>query len=219
MMNVGMPQMAGAPHGEAVGGSLTRDQIVRQTVIDVRSTDPKSKLRSDQCRSLRQSAERLADRLAGLDEVTQRIVIGLCTQRRMVADGAMLDGFVDEARMVSEALHAQHAPWRDTYGRDLGQRPERMLWIMKELVVRSRCQMDPKTRMAPSGCKGLRDRAEALAQSILDLDDETQEVVMGFCVRGGMADGSQLQGYIDQAKLLITALHEPFPPPLPPPQR
>jgi hypothetical protein len=195
---------------------MTRDEIVRRAVIDIRSADPNGKLRSDQCRALRTRAEKLADRIENMNEVMQRIVIGLSVQRGGIPEGAMLDGFIDEARMVSDALNAPLGPWNDVYGRDQGQRPARMMEIVRDLMVRTRAQMDPKTRMAAAGCKSLRDRCHKLAESILDLDAETQEVVIAFCVRGGIADGSQLQTYIDQARLVVNALHETFPPPLPP---
>lgn len=198
---------------------MTRDIIVREIVIAVRTMDHKSKLRSDQCRNLRQQAERLADRIVAMDDVTQRIVVGLCSQRGIIADGAMLDQFVDEAKLVSEALSSAPPPWRDGYNRDLGERPPRMLEIIKELVVRTRVQMDARTRMAQISCKALRDRAEQLAQQILDLDHDTQEVVIGFCVHGGMADGSHLQSYVDQARLLVQALNEEYPPPMAQPTR
>lgn len=195
---------------------LSREEIVRRTVIEVRCADHKSRLRSDQCRALRANAEKLADRIEKMDPVIQHIVIGMTAQRGGVPDGAMLDGFVDEARLVSQTLRAPLGPWNDGYGRDRGERPPRLLELIRELMVRSRIQMDPKTRLGATGCKALRERCHKLAESILDLDTEVQDVVLAFCMRGGVAEGSQLQTYIDQARLLVLALHETFPPPLAP---
>jgi len=198
---------------------MTRDIIVREIVIAVRTMDHKSKLRSDQCRNLRQQAERLADKVVAMDDVTQRIVVGLCSQRGIIADGAMLDQFIDEAKLISQSLTDTPPPWRDGYGRDLGERPPRMQEIIKELVVRTRVRMDARTRMELASCKALRDRAEQLAQQILDLDHDTQEVIIGFCVYGGIADGSHLQSYVDQARLVVQALNEEYPPPMAQPAR
>ena len=203
-----------APQGPT---RLTRDEIVRRTVIDVRSADIKSKLRSDQCRALRISAEKLADRIEDMDPMSQEIVIGLTAHRGGIPDGAMLDGFIDEARMVSEAFRVPQGPWLDSYGRDQGERPPRLMALMRTLMVRTRCQMDPKTRLAAPGCKTLRDRCHKLAESLLEYDPEVQDVVVAFCVRGGLAEGSQLATHIDQARLLVAALNETYPPPLPPP--
>jgi len=191
---------------------LTRDEIVRRTVIDVRSADIKSKLRSDQCRALRVNAEKFADRIEDLDPMSQEIVIGLTARRGTIPDGAMLDGFIDEARMTSEAFRLPHGPWLDGYGRDQGERPPRMMELMRTLMVRSRSQMDPKTRLAAPGCRTLRDRCHRLAEALLEYEPEIQDVVVEFCVRGGIAEGSQLASHIDQARLLIHALHETYPP-------
>jgi hypothetical protein len=198
---------------------LTRDEIVRRTVIDVRSADIKSKLRSDQCRALRVNAEKFADRLEDLDPMTQEIVIGLTARRGGIPDGAMLDGFIDEARMVSEAFRVPQGPWLDQYGRDQGERPPRLMELMRALMVRTRSQMDPKTRLAAPGCRTLRDRCHKLAEALLEYEPEIQDVVVEFCVRGGIAEGSQLASHIDQARLLVNALHETYPPPLPPPHQ
>jgi len=204
-----------APAPAPALAKLTHAEIVHRAVVDVRSADLKSKLRSDQCRALRANAERFAERVADLDAVTQQIVIGMAAHRGGIPDGALLDGYIDEARMVSEVLRVPLGPWHDAYGRDQGERPARMIEMMRELMVRTRCQMDPKTRMAAAGCKALRDRCHKLAESIIDLDVELQDMILAFCVRGGIAEGSQLQTYIDQARLLIAALHESYPPPLP----
>jgi hypothetical protein len=195
---------------------LTRDDIVRRTVIDVRSADIKSKLRSDQCRAMRINAEKLADRIEDLDRMTQEIVIGMTAHRGGIPEGAMLDGYIDEASRVSEAFRAPQGPWLDQYGRDQGERPSRLIELMWALMVRTRSQMDPKTRLAAPGCKTLRDRCHKLAESLLEYEPEIQDAVVAFCVRGGIAEGSQLASHIDQARLLINALHETYPPPLPP---
>jgi hypothetical protein len=195
---------------------LTRAQIIERSVIDVRSMDPKSKLRSDQCSKLRAEAERLADRIGSMDQVTQLIVIGLCAQHKRIAEGAVLDGFIDEAKLVSKSLSAPIGPWRDGYGRDRGARPERMLELVQHLMVQTRCQMDPRTKLTDASCKTLRDRCHSMVESILDLEPDVQDVVIAFCVRGGIGEGSHLQTYIDQARLVIDSLKEPFPPPRPP---
>ena len=221
-MNNTQPQQPQGPESEPTTRSpakMTHDEIVRRMAVDVRCADHKSRLRSDQCRALRASAEKVAERIESLDWVSQQVVIGLTAQRGGIPDGAMLDGFIDEARLVSQTLRAPLGPWRDSYGRDQGERPPRMAELVRTLMVRSRCQMDPKTRLAAPGCNSLRDRCQKLAESILDLDVEIQDVILEFCVRGGIADGGQLQTYIDQARLLVQSLHETFPPPLPPPHQ
>jgi len=207
-----MQVAATAQHSPA---KMTREEIVRRTVIDVRSADHKSRLRSDQCRALRQSADVLAAAIEKLDLVTQQVVIGMTARRGMIPDGAMLDGFIDEARLVSSTLRGSLGPWTDEYGRDQGERPARVLEIVSDLMIRSRCQMDPKVRMASSACRGLRDKCLRLAEAIMDLDADVQEVVLAFCSHGGIADGAQLQTYIDQARLVVDVLREPFPPPVP----
>jgi hypothetical protein len=73
--------------------------------------------------------------------------------------------------------------------------------------------------MAAASCRALRDRCLRLAESIMDLEPEVQQVVLAFCVRGGIAEGSQLQTYIDQSRLLVDVLNETFPPPIPQQQR
>jgi hypothetical protein len=193
---------------------LTRDAIVRRTVVNVRSADIKSKLRSDQCRALRVSAEKLADRIEDLDPMAQELVIGMTSHLGGIPDGARLDGFIDEALMMSEAFRLPQGPWVDQYGRDRGERTPRMMELMRALMVRSRSQMDPKTRLAAPGCRTLRDRCHKLAEALLDYEPEIQDVVVEFCVHGGLAEGGQLSTHIDQARLLLSALHEPIPLPL-----
>ena len=202
----------------AAAPRMTREEIVHRAVIEVRSADHKSRLRSDQCRALRTSAEKLADRIEKYDGVVQQVVIGMTARRGGLPDGAMLDSFIDEARLVASTLREPLGPWTDTYGRDQGERPARMMELVRDLMVRSRVQMDPKTRMVSSGCRSLRDKCLRVAEAILDLDVQVQDVVVAFCARAGLADGSQLQTYVDQSRLVVDALRETFPPPMPPPQ-
>jgi hypothetical protein len=189
---------------------MPREKIVQDVVIAVRAMDWKGKWRSDQCRKLREAAEQLAEKIAPLDEVTQRVIIGMCAHRQAVADGTLLEGFTDEAKMASQALSTARGPWVDQWKQDRGERPARLLEISKEMFIRARGTMDPKTRLSKEAYVNMRAQADGLAEAILGLDEDVQQVVMEMCVRGGIAHGSQLQQLVDQAKMLVDVLNEPL---------
>jgi hypothetical protein len=188
---------------------MPREKIVHEVVVAVRAVDWKGKWRSDQCRNLRDAAIRMAEKIAPLDEVTQRIIIGMCAHRQAVADGTLLEGFIDEAKVASQALSSARGPWIDQWKQDRGERPARLLDITKEMFIRSRGAMDPKTRLPKEAYVQIRARADGFAESIMELDPDVQALVMEMCVHGGIAHGNQLQQLVDQAKMAIDVLREP----------
>jgi len=210
MMNHGMPGTSPQAAPPLAAAGMPRERIVTEVVVAVRAMDWKGKWRSDQCRNLREAAERLADKIAPLDEVTQRVIIGMCAHRQAIADGTLLEGFTDEAKMASQALSTARGPWVDQWKQDRGDRPTRLLEISKEMFIRARGTMDPKTRLSKEAYLKMRAQADGLAEAILEFDPEVQQVVMEMCVRGGIAHGNQLQQLVDQAKMLVDVMHEPL---------
>ena len=211
MMN--HPGMAGGgapyPGGSPPAAGMSKEQIVQEVVIGVRSVDWKGKWRSDQCRNLRAAADRMADQIVSLDEAAQRVIIGMCVHRQAVADGTLLEGFTDEAKLASQALATPRGPWVDQWKQDRGERPARLVEISKEMFIRARGTMDPKTRLSKEAYLQMRAKADGLAEAIMEHDPDVQQVVMEMCVRGGIAHGNQLQQLVDQAKMLVDVMREP----------